>query len=130
VSGKIVQIWLNDVLDIMESIRHSVLKSDASVLETGREFLIGKSAPTTNKISLMLILRNNVDLIIPRETIHQREDFTSGVIVDNMIDEGGRKVVFGTRFVDIPIINAYTNCALFIFSIRTRLETQSVRATG
>jgi hypothetical protein len=90
------------------------LKSGANVLETEREFPIGKSAPRTNKSSLMLILRNNVDLIIPRETIHQREYFTSGTIVDNMIDEGGRKVVFGTSFVDIPIINAYTNCALFL----------------
>jgi hypothetical protein len=35
-------------------------------------------------------------------------------IVDNLIDEGGRKVVFGTRFIDIPIINAYMNGALFL----------------
>ena len=62
----------------------------------------------------MLLLGNNVDLIISRETIHEREDFTSGAIVDNLIDEGGRKVVFGTTFVDIPIINAYTNGALFL----------------
>jgi hypothetical protein len=105
---------LNDVLDIMESVRHSALKSGASVLETEREFPIGKSAPRTNKSSLMLILGNNVDLIIPGETIHLREDFTFGAIVDNLIDEGCRKVVFGTRFVDIPIINAYMNCALFL----------------
>ena len=62
----------------------------------------------------MLILGNNVDLIIPEETIHQREDFTSGAIVDNLVDEGGRKVVFWTSFVNIHIINAYTHCALFL----------------
>ena len=53
-------------------------------------------------------------MIIPGETIHQREDFTSGAIIDNLIDEGGRKVVFGTSFVNIPIINTYTNGALFL----------------
>jgi hypothetical protein len=105
---------LNDVLDIMEIIRHSAMKSGTSVLETEREFPIGKSTPRKNKRNLMLILGNNVDLIIPRETIHQREDFTSGAIVDNLIDERGRKVVFVTSFVDIPIINAYMNCALFL----------------
>jgi hypothetical protein len=62
----------------------------------------------------VLILGNNIDLIIPGETIHQREDFTSSVIVDNLIDEGGRKVVFRTSFVNIPIINAYVDCALFL----------------
>jgi hypothetical protein len=62
----------------------------------------------------MLILGNNVDLIIPGETIHEREDFAFDVIVDNLIDEAGRKVVFGTIFVDIPIIYAYTNCSLFL----------------
>jgi hypothetical protein len=98
----------------MESVRHSALKSCANVLETKRKFLIGKSTPRTNKSSLMLILGNNVDLIIPGETIHEREYFTSGAIINNLIDEGGRKVVFGTSFVDIPIINAYTNCALFL----------------
>jgi hypothetical protein len=98
----------------MERIRHNTLKSYASVLETKRDFSIGKSTPRTNKRSLMLILRNNVDFIIPGETIHQREDFTSGAIVDNLINKRGMKVVFGTNFVDIPIINAYTNCALFL----------------
>jgi hypothetical protein len=109
-----VQIWLNDVLDIMESVIYSTLKSCANVLEIERKFLIGKSTPRANKSSLMLILENNVDLIIPRETIHEREYFTFGAVIDNLIDEGGRKVVFGTSFVDIPIINTYTNGALFL----------------
>jgi hypothetical protein len=98
----------------MEGIRHSALKSCASVLEIERKFLIGKSASRKNKSSLMLIIGNNIDLIISRETIHQRKDFTSGTIVDNLIDEGGRKVVFRTSFVNIPIINAYVDCALFL----------------
>jgi hypothetical protein len=100
----------------MEGIRHSALKSGANVLETKREFPIGESAPRTNKSRLMLILGNNIDLIISIETIHQREDFTSGAIVDNLIDQGVRKVVLRTSFVDIPIINAYTDCALFLIN--------------
>jgi hypothetical protein len=98
----------------MESIRHSTLNSGTGILETERKFLIGKSTPRTNKSILMLILGNNVDLIIPEETIHEREDFTFGTIVDNLINEGGRKVVFGTSFINIPIINTCTNCALFL----------------
>ena len=62
----------------------------------------------------MLVLGRNVNLIIAGETIHEREDFTAGAVIDNLIDEGGRKVVFWTSFVDIPIINAYMNCELFL----------------
>ena len=62
----------------------------------------------------MLVLGSNVYLIIARETIHEREDFTSDTIINNLIDEGGRKVVFGTSFINIPIINAYVDCALFL----------------
>jgi hypothetical protein len=62
----------------------------------------------------VLVLGNNIDLIISRETIHQREDFTSNTIVNNLVDEGGRKFVLRTCFVNIPIINAHTNCAFFL----------------
>jgi hypothetical protein len=61
-----------------------------------------------------LVLGNNIDLIISRETIHQREDFTFGTIVDDLVDEGGRKVVFRTSFVNIPIINTHADCALLL----------------
>ena len=76
--------------------------------------ILKKIVPRTNKSSLMLILGNNVDLIILGETIHERENFTSGAVIDNLIDERGRKVVFWTSFVDIPIINTYMNGALFL----------------
>ena len=102
------------MLDIMESIRHSTLKSCASVLETKREFPIGKSTPRKNKSGFMSVLRSDVNLIIAGETIHEREDFTSDAIIDNLIDERGRKVVFWTSFIDIPIINAYRNGDLFL----------------
>jgi hypothetical protein len=62
----------------------------------------------------MLILGNYVDLIISGETIHEREDFTSDAVIDNLIDEGGRKVVLWKIFVDIPIVNAYMNRTLFL----------------
>jgi hypothetical protein len=62
----------------------------------------------------VLILENNIDLILSRETIHQREYFTSGTIIDNLVNEGGRKVVFRTCFVNIPIINTQADCALFL----------------
>ena len=37
---------------------------------------------------------------------------TSSIVVDNLIDVRGRKVVFGTRFIQIPKIDADSNGAL------------------
>jgi hypothetical protein len=62
----------------------------------------------------VLVFRNNIDFIISGETIHQKEDFTFGTIIDNLVDEGGRKVVFRTCFINIPIINAHVDGALFL----------------
>jgi hypothetical protein len=102
------------MLDVMKSIRHSALESGAHVLKSEREFPIGESTPRTNKSSLLLVLGSNVYLIIAGETIYEREDFTFGIVIDNLVDERGRKFVFGTSFVNIPIINTYTNTATFL----------------
>ena len=74
----------------------------------------------------MLVCRYNIDLIISEETIHQREYFTSSTIVDDLVNEGGRKFVFRTSFINVSIINADVDFLL----TGIRLETQSVKATG
>jgi hypothetical protein len=76
--------------------------------------LIRKSAPRANKRGFVLVRENDIDLIISEETIHQREDFTIDVIVDDLVNEGGRKDVFRTRFFNVPIINTHVDCALFL----------------
>ena len=112
--GYIIEIQLYDVLDIMKSIRHGALKSRTSVLQNERHFLVGKGTPRTNESSLVSIHGKNINLIIARETIHQREYFTPSTIVDDLVNKGGRKVVFRTSFVNVPIINAHTDHALFL----------------
>jgi hypothetical protein len=73
-----------------------------------------ESAPRTNKSGLVLVRGYDIDLIISGETIHQREDLTSGKIVNDLVNEGGKKVVFRTSFVNFSIINAHADCALFL----------------
>jgi hypothetical protein len=65
-------------------------------------------------ISVVLVGGYNIDLIISRETIHQREYFTPGTIIDDLVNEGAGEVVFKTRFVNIPIINAHADLILFL----------------
>jgi hypothetical protein len=61
----------------------------------------------------MLIRRKNIDLIIARETIHQGEYFTPATVINNLVNEIGWIIFFGTSFVYIPIIYTNMNRALF-----------------
>ena len=83
------------MLYIVKRIRHSMLKCCARVLKTEGKFPIGKSTPRTNKSGFMLVLGSDVNLIIAGETIHERENFASDTIIDNLINEGGRKLSLG-----------------------------------
>jgi hypothetical protein len=77
----------------------------------------------------MLVLGSDVNLIIAGETIHEREDFTSGTVINNLVDERGWKVVFWTGFVNIPIINTYTNTATFLID-RNRVGNPFCQSHG
>jgi hypothetical protein len=62
----------------------------------------------------MLVLRSDIDLIIAGKSIHEGKDFTTGTVIDDLVNERGWKIVLWTSFVDIPIINtnAYTTTFL------------------
>ena len=53
-------------------------------------------------------------MIVAREAIHKGEDFSSSTIIDNLVDEWCGVIVLGTSAIDIPIINAYSDSALFL----------------
>ena len=57
ISWKVVQIRLNDMAYVMESVRHRTLESGSSVLQAERELFISESTPRIDECSLMLILR-------------------------------------------------------------------------
>ena len=74
---------------------------------------IGEGAPWEDKCSFVLVFQSDFDLIITKEVIHKQEDFTTGTIVDNMVDKGSMIIIFWTRFVQILIIDTYTDSTLF-----------------
>ena len=99
--------------DVMKSIRHRPLEGCTSIFQAKREFLICKSAPWADKCSFVLVSWEYIDLIISREAVHKREDFTASTIINDLVDEWCGIVVLGTSAIDIPIINAYSDSALF-----------------
>jgi hypothetical protein len=53
-------------------------------------------------------------LIIARELIHEREEFSSGENIHILINEWGGEIILRTSLVKVPIINTYLDHA-FLF---------------
>ena len=52
-------------------------------------------------------------MVIARESVHEGESFVADAVVDNLIDEGHWKVVFGTCVIEIVKVCANADSALF-----------------
>jgi hypothetical protein len=55
-----------------------------------------------------------LNLVIARESVHEGEGLVAGAVVDDLIDEGRREVVFGTCIVKIAKVCADADSALFL----------------
>jgi hypothetical protein len=55
----------------------------------------------------------DLDLIVAGEPIHEGQCLVVGTVIDNLVDERGWKVVFGTSMVEIVKVGADVNSALF-----------------
>ena len=53
-------------------------------------------------------------MVIARESVHKGESLVVGTVVDNLIDEGRWKVVFGTCVIEIAKFCADADSALFL----------------
>jgi hypothetical protein len=66
------------------------------------------------KCSFILIGWVDLNLVIARESIHKGESLVASAVVDDLIDEGRWKVVFGTCIIEIVKVGADADSALFL----------------
>ena len=70
-SSKIINISLNNLLNIMECIRHGLLESGSNIFKAEGNFLVSEGTPRTNERNPMLIFGFDLDLVVARESIHE-----------------------------------------------------------
>jgi hypothetical protein len=80
----------------MKNVCHGPLESGTNILEAKWHDMIRKGAPRGSECDFVLIDRVNLDLVVARETIHEGQSLVTCAIIDNLVDEGHWKVVFGT----------------------------------
>ena len=59
----------------------------------------------------------DLDLIIAKEPIHEGKILMDDTIINNLVDERGCKVVFGTSMVEIAKVGVDANNALFFVNV-------------
>jgi hypothetical protein len=83
----------------MENIGHGSLECCTDVLESKRHDTIHKSTPWGGKFCFILICWVDLYLIVARESIHEGQGLMANVVIDNLVNERCREVVFGTSVV-------------------------------
>jgi hypothetical protein len=111
--GEVIQVSEDDASEIMENVSHGLLECHTCVLESKRHNTLRKSTPWGCECGFILIHWMDLDLVVAREAIHEGQGLMAGTIIDEMFDERGREVFFGTCMVDIAKVSAYVNNALF-----------------
>ena len=101
------------MFEVMKRKRHGPLECGCSVLETKRHFAIGEGTPRTNECRFVLVLRFDLDLVIARETIHERKGFTTSALINDLVDEWGWIIIFRTCLIQITEIGTDMDRALF-----------------
>jgi hypothetical protein len=116
-SDEVIQVSENDAIKIMENIIHGPLKHHAYDFDSKRHDMIRKSNPWGSKSSFILICWMDLDLIVAGEPIHEGQCLMDRIVIDNLVDERGWKVVFGTSMVEIAKVGADANSALFFVNM-------------
>jgi hypothetical protein len=97
----------------MKNVCHGLLESDTSVLEAKRHDTICKSTLGGSECGFVLVSWVNLNLVVARESIHERQILVVGTIIDNFVDKGCGKVVFGTCMIEVTKVHTDTDSALF-----------------
>ena len=111
-SGKIIQVRLHDVSNIMKGIRHRALEGGTSILETERDLFISENAPRTDKGGLVLISWRDINMVISIEAIHKRIYLTPSTLINELVNEGCGVVFFWGGSINITIIDTDSNSTL------------------
>ena len=93
----------------MEVVRHGPLKSGSNLFKAEWHDLIRKCAPRGDEGSLVLVFFPDLNLVVPRKTIHERKYFMSGTSVNDLVNERSGEIVLGTCQIEITKVNTDTN---------------------
>ena len=82
---QIIKVRFDKGFNIMKGKIHCPLKGIPNIFQSKGNFLVREGTPRTNESCFMLVFRFNLNLIISRETIHKRKEFTPRASINNLV---------------------------------------------
>jgi hypothetical protein len=74
--------------------------------------MIRKSTPWGGRCGFILICGVNLDLIVAREAVHEGQGLMAGAVIDNLVNERRRKVVFGKSVIEVSKVHTNVDSTL------------------
>ena len=113
---EVVETNQHDVNEIAEVVRHGVLGGGSNIFEAKGHDSVGKCAPWGHEYHFVTVFFLDLDLILFGKTVHDGEGLMSGTCIDDLVDEHGGEVVFGTCPIKIMEVCANVNGNPFLFT--------------
>lgn len=109
-----IQIYFSNIIYVVKHIGHGPPKCFSNIFKTERSFLLGKNSPQPNENYHLLVLRSDLNLVIVRESIHEGKYLTYNRVIDGIINERSRVIVFQKSLIQIMKIGTHSNVSLLI----------------
>ena len=114
VSSEIIQIYFNNIFKIVKDQGHGPLNCSSDVFKVEGHLRICKSSPRTNKCGLVLILRFNLNLIIPKKAVHKGKYLASCTLIQNLVYEWCGEFIFRTGLIQVFKVSAHPDSSILL----------------
>ena len=101
------------MFQVMKDVIHGSLECASCVFQAKWHYLVYKCAPGGGERVFVPVSVTDLNLIVPRESIHEGEGLMTRTSIDDLVDEWGRVIVPGTCFVKIPKMCKHVLCPGF-----------------
>src|SRR3954464_3003961 len=99
---------------VVKKSHHGTLIRCPCVFQPKRHDFIAESSPRCDKCCFLHVFWCHLDLIVPREAIHEGKHFERSSIIHQHINMGKRKIIFRTRPIQISVINTHRDLSVLL----------------
>ncbi|KAJ0624047.1 hypothetical protein HanIR_Chr01g0038971 [Helianthus annuus] len=104
---KIIHENLHGILDhVMENCNHASLEGCWCITQPKRHPPVGECAEGACKGSLLLILRSDRNLKVPRESVKETVIQLPRQTFQHLVDEWKREVILASSIIELAVVNA------------------------
>jgi hypothetical protein len=96
----------------MKNVFHGALECSSNILEAKRHDTICKGTPRGSECGFVLIGWVDLNLVVFIEVIHEGQSVMVSTIIDNLVNEGCWKIVFGKSVIEISKIHTDIDSSL------------------